>query len=199
MRRTGSIPTIAFALVALLIAGCGGGDSLPTGGRGGSGGDPSGNPPPSGGPFLALAGARVADYALSVERVAEAQGILYRVEFRALDWEVEFDLETWRVPGEVTAASLTSDELVPEGGLELRELVVDGRRLGTSGTSGGAFDPCQGHDGDEDLDDRWRRQGLVWGRMTRLDQLAEGDFSVRGTDEDCRRVEATFAFRAPVR
>jgi len=204
MLRVSPLHGLAAALAALLLAtACGGGDALPTaapGPGGTTGGGPSVNPtpPPNDGPFLELDGEAVAGgYTLRVTRVDDAAGLAYRIELEADGWDVEVDVETWRVPGDVTEASLTSDFSVPDGGLRIRKLVVRGATLGTAGTARGGFDRCQGQTADDDGGRRFR-QGLVFGRLTRLDTLAEGEFNLWGTDEDCRPVEGTFAFRTAV-
>jgi hypothetical protein len=204
MLRVSPLHGPAAALAALLLAtACGGGDALPTGapGPGGTtGGGPSVNPtpPPNDGPFLELDGEAVAGgYTLRVTRVDDDAGLAYRIELEADGWDVEVDVETWRVSGPLTEASLTSDSRVPEPdrALRIEKLVVRGAVLGTSGTAEGAFDRCRLFEEDAH---RFFRQGLVFGRLTRLDTLAEGEFNVSGTDESCRRVEGAFAFRAAV-
>jgi hypothetical protein len=203
MLRVSPLRGPAAALAALLVAAaCGGGDALPTaapGPGGTTGGGPSVNPtPPNDGPFLELDGeAAAGGYALRVTRVEDDAGLAYRIELEADGWDVEVDVEAWRLPGTLTGASLTSDSRVAESDRALRteRLVVRDAVLGTSGTADGAFDRCRFFEGDAH---RFFRQGLVAGRLTRLDTLAEGEFNVWGTDESCRRVEGTFSFRAAV-
>lgn len=211
MSTGASVPLFAAALAASLLAACGGGDPLPAGSAGPGAtvaGPPEPSPPtaePPGAPSapdvtaLRLDGVTVQPpFRLSVTRRAEPGGDRYRFEIAALDWEVEFDLETARLSVEATEARLTSDFLVPDGGLVLRKLRVNGTRLGTTGTAHGALDPCAGGSSGED-DGSGSRTGLIFGRLSRLDAFAVGRFEVTGTDDRCREMEGTIELSAQVR
>ncbi len=163
---------------------------------------PAPTPPPR---LLRLNGVTVQEpFTLRVQRAEDPAGDRYRFEIEALNWEVVFDLDTARLAGaSPTEANLTSDFLVPDGGLTLRKLVVNGLTLGTTGTARGDLDPCAGREpgnaeDDEGGRDPKNRTGLIFGRLSRLDTVATGSFEVTGTDDRCNREHGTIDLSAPV-
>ncbi|HWP34872.1 MAG TPA: hypothetical protein VNM66_04670, partial [Thermodesulfobacteriota bacterium] len=169
-------------------------------------------PPAAAARVLVLDGEAVREpFRLEVEREPRREGDRYVFRIEARGWEVDVRLDTAALGGvaPTEAPLLTSDWQVEGGGLALRTLVVRGIRLGTTGTADGAFDRCaevrpdgddepEGDDEDEIEPGRDNRQGLMSGRLTRLDAVAAGEFVVTGTDERCTRVSGTIAFSAPV-
>lgn len=173
---------------------------------------PAPSPTPSPPRLLRLNGVTVQEpFTLRVRRTEDPLGDRYRFEIDALNWEVVFDLDTARLAGaSPTEANLTSDFLVPDGGLILRKLVVNSLVLGTTGTASGALDPCAGRspgneeeandnkEGDDGGRDPKNRTGLIFGRLSQLDTVATGSFEVTGTDDRCNRESGTIELSAPV-